>query len=41
MIKYAATFHCEVEDLVDMGEITEETKQKPDRRLDVKETEGW
>ena len=28
-IKYAATFHCEVEDFVDMEEITADIKQQP------------
>ena len=30
MIKYAATFHREVDDLVDMEEVMEEMKQKPE-----------
>ena len=39
-IKYAATFHCEVENLVAMEEITEEMKQKPKWRLHLTESEG-
>ena len=34
-IQYLAFFHCEVEDLVDMEEITEETKQKPKWQFDL------
>ena len=40
-IKYAATFHCEVEDLVDMEEITEEMEHKPKRRFDLEGKEGF
>ena len=30
---YAAELHCEIEDLVDLGEITEEMKQRPERQF--------
>ena len=29
VVKYAAVFHCEVEDLVDAETVTEEMKQEP------------
>ena len=35
----AATLHCQGEDSVDMEEITEEMKQEPEWRFDVKEKE--
>ena len=35
----AATFHCQGEDSEDMEEITEEMKQEPESRFDVKEKE--
>ena len=38
-LKFAATFHCEVKDLVDMEEITEDRKQKPTWQFDLREKE--
>ena len=39
-IKYAATCHCEVEELFDMEEITEEMTSRPKWRFDQAETAG-
>ena len=36
-MKCAETFHCEVEDLVDMEETTEDVNQKPKWRFDLEE----
>ena len=38
-MKCAETFHCEVEDLVDMEETTEDVNQKPKWRFDLEEKE--
>ena len=36
----AVIFHCEVDDLVDIEQFTEEMQRKPKWRFDMKENEG-
>ena len=36
----AVIFHCEVEDLVDIEQFTEEMQRKPKWRFNMKENEG-
>ena len=41
LLKYAAIFHGEVEDRVDMERMTEQMKQRLTCRFDLKEKEGF